>query len=100
MTWCSVPLQKAVATSAALGFPIALAGGLGYLLATAPTGLPAGTWGYVYIPALVSIAAASVITAPLGAATAHKLPTRILKKIFAVVLYALAAYMFYKASQI
>jgi uncharacterized protein len=100
MTWCNVPLQKAVATSAALGFPIALAGGLGYLLASAPAGLPPGTWGFVYIPALVSIAAASVITAPLGAAAAHKLPTRVLKKIFAIVLYALAAYMLYKASQI
>ncbi len=100
MTWCNVPLQKAVATSAALGFPIALAGGIGYLLASTPANMPVGTWGFVYIPALVSIAAASVLTAPLGAGVAHKLPTKALKKIFAFLLYSLAAYMFYKASQV
>ena len=33
MTWCNVPIHKAVATSAALGFPIALAGTLGYVWA-------------------------------------------------------------------
>jgi uncharacterized protein len=100
MTWCNVPLQKAVATSAALGFPIALAGGIGYLLASTPANMPAGTWGFVFVPALICIAAASVLTAPIGAGVAHKLPTKILKKIFACLLYALAGYMFYKASQV
>ena len=41
--------------------------------------------------------AASVCTAPLGARTAHRLPVKRMKKIFAVVLYGLAAYMLYKA---
>jgi len=42
------------------------------------------------------IATCSVTTAPLGAAAAHKLPVKRLKKIFASVLYLLAAYMLYR----
>jgi len=40
---------------------------------------------------------ASVVTAPLGAATAHKLPVATLKRVFALLLFGLAAYMLYKA---
>lgn len=98
MTWCNVKIHNAVATSAALGFPIALAGTLSNVFHgwNAP-GLPAGSLGFVYLPALVVIAAASVLTAPLGARTAHNLPVKTLKKVFALVLYALAAYMAYHA---
>ena len=32
MTWCNVAIHNAVATSAALGFPIALANAVGYVL--------------------------------------------------------------------
>jgi uncharacterized membrane protein YfcA len=42
------------------------------------------------------IASASVLTAPLGAKTAHRLPIAKLKKVFAVLLYGLALYMAYK----
>ena len=52
--------------------------------------------GYIYLPALVSVAAASVLTAPLGAKTAHALPVKSLKRAFALMLYGLAAYMLYK----
>ena len=93
----NVKLQHAVGTSAALGFPIALAGTLGYLLAPGATGLPSGTLGYVYVPALLSVAAASVLTAPLGAKAAQVLPSTTMKKMFAVMLYSMAAYMLHKA---
>jgi uncharacterized membrane protein YfcA len=59
--------------------------------------LPPGALGYIYLPALLVISLASVTTAPLGAKTAHSLPVKSLKKVFALVLYALAAYMLYKA---
>jgi uncharacterized membrane protein YfcA len=45
---------------------------------------------------LAVIAACSVFTAPLGAKAAHNLPVKKLKRVFASVLYLLAAYMFYK----
>ena len=98
MTWCNVPIHNAVATSAALGFPIALANTLGYVLGgwSLPPALP-GAFGFLYLPALVVIAAASVTMAPLGARTAHAMNVAQLKKAFAVLLYALAAYMLWKA---
>jgi uncharacterized membrane protein YfcA len=98
MTWCNVKIHNAVATSAALGFPIALAGTLSniYFGMNEP-GLPPGSLGFIYLPALLVISFASVFTAPYGAKTAHALPVKSLKKVFAIVLYVLAAYMLYKA---
>jgi uncharacterized protein len=58
--------------------------------------LPADAFGFIWIPALLVIAACSVLTAPLGAKAAHMLPVKKLKRIFASMLYVLAAYMFYK----
>ena len=94
MTWCNVPIHTAVATSAALGFPIALAGTVGYLYAgwNLP-GAPAGSFGYLYLPALVLIASVSVLFAPLGARAAHSLDVKQLKRVFAVLLFVLAGYM-------
>lgn len=93
MTWCNVKIHQAVATSAALGFPIALAGTLGYVWAgwSLPA-MPEGAVGYLYLPGLLIIAMASMSTAPLGARTAHRMDIRPLKRAFAFVLYALAIY--------
>ena len=58
--------------------------------------LPAGTLGYIYLPALVTIVAASVLTAPLGVKAAHALSITRLRQVFAMLLYGLAAYMLWK----
>lgn len=98
MTWCNVKIHNAVATSAALGFPIALAGTLSNIyFGMKEPGLPAGSLGFIYLPALLVVSIASVTTAPLGAKTAHALPVKTLKKVFALLLYVLSAYMLYKA---
>lgn len=97
MTWCNVPINNAVATSAALGFPIALANVFGYVIGgLRVSGLPAASLGYVWLPALAVIATGSVLTAPLGARAAHKLPVKRLKRVFASLLFGLAAYMLWK----
>ncbi len=97
MTWCNVVIHQAVATSAALGFPIAASNTLGYIIAgQGVAGLPEGTLGYLWLPALGVIACASVLMAPVGAKAAHRLPVRQLKRAFATILYLLAAYMLYK----
>lgn len=81
------PMYSAVGTSAAIGFPIAVAGSIGYLLnGLAAPGLPPWSIGFIYMPALVGIAFASVLTAPLGVRLAHSLPVERLKKLFAVFL--------------
>ena len=99
MTWCGVRIHQAVATSAALGFPIALAGTLANIAyGWGEPGLPAYSLGFIYVPALLIIVAASVVMAPIGARTAHRMPVRQLQRVFAVILYSLAAYMFYKAA--
>ena len=97
MAWCNVAIHNAVATSAALGFPIALANVAGYIVSGQNVqDLPAYSFGYLWLPALAVIAVCSVLMAPIGAATAHKLPVKQLKRVFASVLYLLAAYMLYK----
>jgi len=100
MTACNVSIRNCVATSAALGLPIAVAGTIGFVVAgMSQSGLPLHTIGYVYVPALLAIVAASVISAPIGARAAHRWPVKLLKRSFAVVLYVLAAYMLAKSFQ-
>ena len=98
MVWCNVPMHKVVATSAAIGFPVALAATAGYVISgwTLPPALP-GAFGYLYLPALAIVSLASVLTAPLGARAAHATDVRRLRQRFAVVLLCLAAYMVSRA---
>lgn len=92
--WCNVDLHQAIGTSAAIGFPIAVTGAAGYALAgQGAPGLPSWSVGFIYIPALAGIAGASWLTAPLGARLAHRLPVRNLKRIFALLLYAMGLRM-------
>lgn len=93
MTWCNVKIHDAVGTSAALGFPIALAGTIGYIWAgRALPQMPPGSIGYLYLPGLIVISLASMLMAPVGARTAHRLPLAPMRKLFALLLYGLAAY--------
>ncbi len=94
--YCNVPMLQAIGTSAIVGFPIALAGSVGFIMAGwGQSGLPPYSVGYVYLPAVFGIAIASVLTAPLGAAAAHRLPIKRLKQVFALLLYALAGKMLF-----
>jgi uncharacterized membrane protein YfcA len=98
LTWCNVKIHNAVASSAALGFPVALAGTAGYVMAGhSLKGLPPGAMGYLYLPALFTVATASVLTAPLGAGMAHRLRREPLKRIFVILLFSLSAYMLLRA---
>lgn len=96
MTMCNVPVKEAVGTSAAIGFPIALSGVLGYILSGwgAPN-LPEWSLGYLSLPALAGLVIPSMITAPLGVRLAHTLPAAKLKRVFAVFVYIMAIRMLY-----
>lgn len=96
LTWRSVSVRNAIGSSSALALPIAFAGAAGYMA----TGwehpdLPAFTIGFVHIPALVCVVAASVLAAPIGAVVSHHLPTTLLRGLFAVGLYGLAGKMLF-----
>ena len=92
LSWCAVPMQRAVAVSAVCGFPIALVGALSYVVhGLQHQGLPAEAWGYVYLPALIGISLASMPFARFGAILAHRLSAVALKRAFAVFLLLVGA---------
>jgi len=94
LVWCNMGMRHAIGTSAAIGFPIALSGAIGYVANGLPVdGLPPYSLGFVYLPALIGIAAASFLSAPLGARLAHRLPVSRLKKIFAILLLTIGTKM-------
>jgi uncharacterized protein len=96
MLWCNVPMLPAIGTAAAIGFPIALAGTIGFIATgLRETGLPPHSVGFVYLPALAGIVVASMLMAPVGAAAAHRLPTVWLKRIFAILFYVMATRMLF-----
>lgn len=87
LSWRGVAPVQAIATAAAIGLPIALAGTAGYVVTgLQAANLPPWSIGYVVVPALVGIVVASVLVAPLGARVAHKLHPATLRRIFAVLL--------------
>jgi len=95
MVWCNIPLHQAIGTSAAIGFPIAVAGTIGYIYnGLSAANLPGHTLGFVYLPALTGLIVTSVLTAPLGVRLAHSLPVDKLKRFFAILLLLVATRMF------
>jgi uncharacterized membrane protein YfcA len=94
MVWCNLSMYAAIGTAAAIGFPIAVAGSIGYIYnGLGVPGLPEFSLGYTYLPALAGIVAASVFTAPLGARWAHSLPVGKLKRVFALLLVLMGTRM-------
>ncbi len=97
LVWCNVPIRNAIATSAAIGFPVAVGGTLGYLaIGWHIDALPGPHLGYVYLPAVFWVALASVVTAPLGAKATHRMKVELLRRLFAVLLIMLATKLFLK----
>jgi uncharacterized membrane protein YfcA len=97
LLWCNVPIRNAIGTSAAVGFPVAIGGTLGYVVTGYSLNeLPGPHLGFVFLPALLWTALASVMTAPLGAKAAHHLRVELLRKLFAILLLFLAAKLLIK----
>ena len=90
LIWRGVVPVRAVGTSSACGVAIGLASASGYALHGAVAGMPAGSLGYVYVPAAIGITLTSLWMAPYGAALAHRLSPVILKRLFAAFLAAMA----------
>ncbi len=88
---CNLDMHKATGTSVACGLGVGVTATFCFML----TGLFShihipGSTGYIYWPAFIGIASASVLFAPFGAMLAHKLPRNWLKKIFALFLLIMA----------
>ena len=93
-----IAMRNAVATAATCGFPMAVVGTIGLIVAgMKEQGLPHGTIGYVYWPAVIAIVIPSILCAPLGAKVTTRLPTSQLRKIFAIFLLIVSVDMIYSA---
>ena len=92
--YCNFPAHRAIGTSSGLAWPIALAGTIGYLVTgwNVPD-LPHGSGGFLYLPAVAILSIATMIFAPIGVKTAHKLPARQLKISFGIMLLLIAVKM-------
>jgi hypothetical protein len=93
LLWHGVNPQRAVATSAACGYPIAIAGSLSFVVLGLGGGLPDATLGYVHLGAFAGIALLGALAAPLGAATVHRLPPGAVRRVFGLFLSFTGTYM-------
>ncbi|WP_294392579.1 sulfite exporter TauE/SafE family protein [uncultured Sphingomonas sp.] len=98
MTLCGRSIHRAVGTASGVGTLIAIPSAIGFaLIGLHDKGLPWGSLGYVNMPATISIASMSILTAPLGVAAAHSLEPAMLKRVFGLYLVAIALLMFRNA---
>lgn len=98
LTACREPIKHAVATSAACGLPIALFGALAYgVQGLAAADLPGLATGYIYWPAFIGIAIASIPCAKLGALLAARLSEQALKKSFSLLLFLIGAQLLFNS---
>ena len=94
MLYGGIAMRVAIGTGAAIGIPVTVIGTLGFIASgwRVPD-LPDYHFGFVYLPALGALVAASIFTAPAGARLAQRLPVATLKRIFALLMYVLAMKM-------
>jgi uncharacterized membrane protein YfcA len=95
LSTCNVRLQHAIGTAAAVGFPIAITGTIGYIAngIVQSHALPEYSLGYVYLPALGAVVLVSTLTASIGARATHIAQTTTLRRVFVVLLYLLGTKM-------
>jgi uncharacterized membrane protein YfcA len=94
LAYFNVPFHRTIGLGSAIGVPVALTGAVSHVLAGLhEPGLPAGSLGYVWLPALLPIVAASMLAAPIGARIAHRMPAKLLRRLFALTTLALALNM-------
>lgn len=96
LTWCNISIRNAVATSAAIGLPIALAGVTGFIVTGwGISDRPVWSLGFVNLPAFFSIVVASTVFAPVGAKITHRISPQRLKLFFGYFLLILSVKILY-----
>jgi len=95
LLWHRVRAQVAVGTSAACGFPIAVAGAMSYVFLGRMTGETTSITGYVHLPAFLGIAITSALVAPLGVATVHRLRPELVRRVFGAFMFAVGLKMLF-----
>ncbi len=94
LTFFGITVRNAIGVSTTCGSLVALFGTIGYIISGLDANnLPQWSVGYIYLPALLSIAITSTIVAPIGVRYANKLPVNTLKRCFALFLLLVAIKM-------
>lgn len=94
LVYCNMPHLRAVGTSSGLAWPIAVTGTISYIFTGLNVAnLPSGTFGFIYLPAVAILSVATIIFAPIGVRTAHKLPKHIQQRAFGLLLLLIAIRM-------
>ena len=92
----NIDIKKAIATSSAIGFPIAASGTLGYIInGWTNTSMDTYTLGFVNLTAFICVAVASFLTAPIGVMLVHKTNVYFMKKLFSLLTLLLSLKMIY-----
>jgi len=94
LLWHGQQIRNAIATAAACGYPIAIAGTVGFiLLGDSTPGTPA--LGYIHLQALLGISVFSVLAAPIGVAAIHRSKPLLARRVFALFLLSVAVKMLF-----
>ncbi len=87
----NITIEKAVGISSAISFFIGTFGFIGYTYSGWNIeGLPPYSFGYCNIPIAVCLAVTSIIFAPIGVKTSHKLPKKVLQTSFSILMMVVA----------
>ncbi len=98
LSLCGVPVHRAIGTAAGFGLAIAVPATVGFVISGwGVSGRPPLSLGYVNLAGFALIVVAAWFAVPLGTKAAHRLSAVPLKRIFGVLLIAVAANMARKA---
>ncbi|OQW41249.1 MAG: hypothetical protein A4S08_02670 [Proteobacteria bacterium SG_bin4] len=86
LSYKSLDIKTAIGTSAAIGFPLAIAGTASYMISGWSITLSNPyTLGFIYMPAFLAVSIAGAIAAHYSARCSHRLPEAFLKKALAII---------------
>lgn len=95
---CGLPVLSVIAAAGAFGFPIAVAGCIGFALtAWDYANLPQYSLGFIYLPALLGLVPSSMLTAGLGVKLSHTLPQKYVRRGVGVFMLVMAARLISKS---
>jgi len=93
--WARLELHRVAAASIGIVVFAASAGMVTYIgTGWSVPGLPAGSQGFIFLPAALAMAPGAVLMAPYGARLNQRLPVPVLRRIFGGVLLTVAARLF------
>lgn len=91
LNYYRIGMRQVIGTTAAICIVIAISGTIGLMFVSYhQTNLPHWSTGFIYWPAFFGIALPSLLVTPMGATLAHKLPAHTLKKLFSILVLAIA----------